>query len=89
MPLRLRIRLGRMNFKDYPLPEHLQDEEGLPRSHQERLLWIKRRVEEGFYNKAKVLKAVAEAFLDPSEKRRAGDQAVPAQQDAPRAQGEQ
>jgi hypothetical protein len=86
MHLRLWIRQGRMNFKDYPLPPHLKEEEGLPRSHQERLLWIKRRVEEGFYNKAKVLKAVAEAFLDPPEKRRAGDQAVP---DPPEARGNQ
>lgn len=77
--LRLRIRLGRMNLKDYSLPQHLKDQEGLPRNHQERLLWIKRRVEEGFYDKAKILKAVAEAFLDPPEKRRAGDQAVPDQ----------
>ena len=87
MHLRLWIRPGRMNFKDYSLPEHLKDEEGLPRSHQERLMWIKRRVEEGFYNKAKILKAVAEAFLDPPEKRRAGDQAVPDQPDAPQAPG--
>jgi hypothetical protein len=66
-----------MNFKEYTLPHHLKDQEGLPRNHQERLLWIKRRVEEGFYDKASILKAVAEAFLDPPEKRRAGDQAVP------------
>lgn len=78
-----------MNFKDYSLPQHLEEEEGLPRSHQERLLWIKRRVEEGFYNKAKILKAVAEAFLDPPEKRRAGDQAVPDQPDATQTPGEQ
>ena len=83
--LRLWIRQGRMNSKDNSLPPHLKCEGGLPRSHQERLLWIKRRVEEGFYNKAKVLKAVAEAFLDPPEKRRAGDQAVPEQPDASQA----
>jgi hypothetical protein len=77
MQLRLWFRQGRMNFKDYPLPQHLKEAEGLPRSHQERLLWIKRRVEEGFYDKASILQAVAEAFLDPPEKRRAGDQAVP------------
>lgn len=66
-----------MNFKDYPLPEHLKDGEGLPRNHQERLLWIKRRVEEGYYDDVRILKAVAEAFLDPPVNRRAGDQAVP------------
>ena len=88
MPLRLRIRLGRMNFKDYSVPEHMKDEEGLPRNHQERLLWIKRRVEEGFYDKAIILKAVAEAFLEPPEKRRAGDQAVPDKDEASQASGE-
>jgi len=71
------FRQGRMKLREYSLPPHLKDQEGLPRSHQERLLWIKRRVEEGFYEKAAVLKAVADAFLDPPEKRRAGDQAVP------------
>jgi hypothetical protein len=73
-----------MNFKEYALPHHLKDQEGLPRSHQERLLWIKRRVEEGFYDKASILKAVAEALLDPPQKRRAGDQAVP---ESPASQG--
>ncbi|MCC7262714.1 MAG: hypothetical protein IT369_09365 [Candidatus Latescibacteria bacterium] len=72
-----RFRQGLMNFRDYTLPPHLKEQEGLPRSHQERLLWIKRRVEEGFYEKANVLQAVAEAFLDPPDKRRAGDQATP------------
>lgn len=85
MHLRLRIRRGRMHSKDNSLPQHLKDEGGLPRSHQERLLWIKRRVEEGFYDKASVLKVVAEAFLDPPEKRRAGDQAVPDQPGASQA----
>ena len=75
--LRVRIRLGRMNPKEHSLPQHLKEEGGLPRSHQERLLWIRRRVEEGYYGKASILKAVAEAFLDPPEKKRAGDQAVP------------
>lgn len=79
MHLRLRLRQVKMNLRDYSLPQHLKEEEGLPRSHQERLLWIKRRVEEGFYDKATILKAVAEAFLDPPDKRRAGDQAVPDQ----------
>ena len=63
-----------MNFKQsYTLPEHLQDEDGLPRSREERLLWIKRRVESGYYNSDRVLRAVAEAFMDPDEARRAGE----------------
>lgn len=76
------FRQRRMNFREYTLPPHLKEQEGLPRSHQERLLWIKRRVEEGFYDKAQVLQAVADAFLDPTEKRRAGDQATPDPQGA-------
>lgn len=63
-----------MNFKqDYNLPEHLQDESGLPRSREERLLWIKRRVENGYYNTDRVMRAVADAFMEPSEARRAGE----------------
>ena len=66
-----------MNFKQKnSLPDHLQDGEGLPRSHQERLMWIRRRVEEGFYESDTVIKAVADAFLDPPDYRRAGEQAL-------------
>ena len=66
-----------MNFKQKSrLPEHLQDGNGLPRSHQERIMWIKHRVEEGYYESESVIKAVADAFLDPPESRRAGEQAV-------------
>lgn len=67
-----------MNLKNkYALPEHLKDDDGLPRSQKERLLMIKRRVEEGFYDSKRVKLAVAEAFLDPPFMRRAGDQAHP------------
>lgn len=64
-----------MNFKnEYTEPEHMQDRQALPRSRAERLLWIRRKVEEGYYEERRVLKAVAEAFLDPPQERRAGDQ---------------
>ena len=63
-----------MNFKrEYTLPEHLQNAEGLPRNRQERLLWIRRKVEEGYYDSETVIRAVADAFLEPQEVRRAGD----------------
>lgn len=63
-----------MNFKhSYTLPEHLQDEDGLPRSREERLLWIKRRVEDGYYDSDRVIRAVADAFMEPGEARRAGE----------------
>ena len=66
-----------MKFKKKnSLPEHLQSAQGLPRSHEERLLWIKRRVEEGYYDGENIIKAVAEAFLDPPDYRRAGEQAL-------------
>jgi hypothetical protein len=66
-----------MNFKgEYTLPAHLESG-GLPRNRQERLLWIKRRVEEGYYDQEHVKQAVAEAFLDPPTARRAGEQAFP------------
>ncbi len=69
-----------MNFKNkYTLPDHLEDGRGLPRNNDERLLWIKSRVEKGYYDTERVLQAVAEAFMDPPEVRRAGDQAVPSQ----------
>ena len=65
-----------MNFKNRTdLPSHLKHEGGLPRSREERLLWIRRKVEDGYYDRDRVLRAVAEAFLDPAEMRRAGDRA--------------
>ena len=67
-----------MNFKtETSLPRHMQHEGGLPRSREERLLWIRRKVEDGYYDRSRVLRAVAEAFLDPAEMRRAGDRARP------------
>ena len=63
-----------MNFKKkYNLPEHLSDAGGLPRNQEERLLWIRQRVEKGYYESERIKKAVAEAFLDPPNNRRAGD----------------
>ena len=63
-----------MNFKaEYTLPDHMQNEQGLPRNREERLLWIKRKVEDGYYDSDRVMKAVADAFLEPNEARRAGD----------------
>ena len=67
-----------MNFKNrYTLPDHLEDGKGLPRSNEERLLWIRSRVEQGYYDTERVMKAVADAFMDPPDVRRAGDQAYP------------
>ena len=43
----------------------------LPRSQKERLEWIKKRVENGYYESKKVRIAVADAFIDPSTDRRA------------------
>ena len=66
-----------MNFKQKStLPDHLEDGTGLYRSHQERILVIRRRVEEGYYESDNIIMAVAEAFLDSPDFRRAGDQAV-------------
>ena len=63
-----------MNFKsEYSLPDHLRDARGLPRNREERLLWIKRKVEDGYYESERIKKAVADAFLEPQEVRRAGD----------------
>ena len=63
-----------MKFKKiYNLPEHLGDAGGLPRNQEERLLWIRHRVEQGYYESDRIKKAVAEAFLDPACHRRAGD----------------
>ena len=67
-----------MKFKkNETLPEHLQDPQGLPRNRAERLLWIKRKVLDGYYEDDSILEAVAEAFLDPPTNRRAGEQALP------------
>lgn len=67
-----------MNFRnEISLPIHLQKAEGLPRNRAERLLWIKTRVAEGYYDKRGILEAVAEAFLDPNALRRAGEQLLP------------
>jgi len=67
-----------MKFKrDYKVPEHLREEGGLPRSQDERLLWIRQRVEDGYYESERVKKAVADAFIDPPSYRRAGDSAQP------------
>lgn len=64
----------RMNFKhEHTLPSHLQSEAGLPRNREERLLWIRRKVEQGYYDDKRVIRAIADAFLDPNEARRAGD----------------
>ena len=63
-----------MNFKaEYTLPDHMQNHQGLPRNREERLLWIKRKVEDGYYDSDRIMKAVADAFLEPNEARRAGD----------------
>ena len=63
-----------MNFKsEYTLPSHMKSEAGLPRSREERLLWIRRKVEQGYYDDERVLRAIADAFLEPNEARRAGD----------------
>ena len=63
-----------MNFKKKSfLPSHLQEARGLPRSHEERLKWIRQRVEEGYYDGEKIKRAVADAFMDPPDFRRAGD----------------
>ena len=63
-----------MNFKrKYSLPTHLEDDAGLPRNREERLLWIRLKVQEGYYDDAHVIQAVADAFLEPNEARRAGD----------------
>ena len=63
-----------MNFKSEPnLPSHLESNAGLPRNREERLLWIRRKVEEGYYDDTRVIRAVVDAFLEPNETRRAGD----------------
>ena len=63
-----------MNFKrQYSVPSHLEEDDGLPRNREERLLWIRRKVQDGYYDEDRVIRAVAEAFLDPTDGRRAGD----------------
>ena len=63
-----------MNFKnEHDLPSHLANDEGLPRNREERLLWIRRKIEVGYYDDKRVIRAVADAFLEPGEARRAGD----------------
>ena len=65
-----------MNFKKkYSMPLHLVDDDGLPRNREERLLWIRRKVQDGYYDEESVIRAVADAFLEPGESRRAGDSA--------------
>ncbi len=55
-----------MNFKrEHTLPEHLQDAEGLPRNRDERLLWIRRKVEEGLELRHEVHLAAAVQDVDP------------------------
>lgn len=68
------LRLIGMNFKnEYILPSHLEEDDGLPRNREERLLWIRRKVQDGYYEKSDVIRAVADAFIEPNEARRAGD----------------
>jgi hypothetical protein len=61
--------------QNFELPKHLLNGRGLPRSRAERLLVIRCRAQEGFYDTRRVHLAVAEAFLDPTLARRAGEQA--------------
>lgn len=63
-----------MNFKrQYSVPSHLEEDDGLPRNREERLLWIRRKVQDGYYDEDRVIRAVADAFLDPTDGRRAGE----------------
>ena len=63
-----------MNFKvEYTLPKHMESGRGLPRNREERLLWIKRKIEDGYYDSVQIMKAVADTFIEPTEARRAGD----------------
>jgi hypothetical protein len=66
-----------MSRPDQILPDHLRDHRGLPRNHEERLLQIRQRIDQGYYESQRVKLAVAEAFLEPPQERRAGDQAFP------------
>lgn len=70
-----RLHVISMNFKnEYTLPSHMAGDQGLPRNREERLLWIRRKVQDGYYDEDRVIRAVADAFLEPGEGRRAGDQ---------------
>ena len=67
-----------MKFNNvHNLPSHLSEAGGLPRSRAERLLWIKLRVEDGYYESDRIRQAVADAFMYPPMFRRAGEQAIP------------
>ena len=50
--------------KNIDLPPHLQEAEGLPRNHEERLLWIKKRAEEGYYDSERVRAVTAEVLAE-------------------------
>ncbi|MEE3233022.1 MAG: hypothetical protein VX294_02565 [Candidatus Latescibacterota bacterium] len=62
-----------MKFKsNHKIPEYVTTGNELPRNQSERLAWIKKRVEDGYYESEKVRMAVADAFIEPSTVRRAG-----------------
>ena len=62
-----------MKFKsNHKIPEYLIAGTELPRNQSERLAWIRKRVEDGYYESEKVRVAVAEAFIEPPTVRRAG-----------------
>ncbi|MEE3235019.1 MAG: hypothetical protein VX294_12685 [Candidatus Latescibacterota bacterium] len=62
-----------MKFKrNQKIPEHLDTGADLPRSQQERLEWIRKRVKDGYYESKKIRVAVADAFIEPPGVRRAG-----------------
>jgi len=62
-----------MKFKsNHKIPDYLTTGNELPRSQSERLVWIKKRVEDGYYESEKVRMAVADAFIEPPTVRRAG-----------------
>ena len=66
-----------MDGRELRPPEHMRDGRAVPRNRQERLLLIRRRVTQGYYDSLCIRRAVAEAFLEPRQERRAGDQAYP------------
>ncbi len=53
------------------MPVNSNSDSELPRSQTERLAWIKKRVNNGYYESKKIRVAVAEAFIEPSPTRRA------------------
>ena len=64
-----------MNFKsEYSLPSHMEGDEGLPRNREERLLWIRRKVQDGYYDNERVIRAVPTRFWNRVRVERAGDQ---------------